>query len=167
MIRRRSLVAVALLLPGSLSLVRCGSSVTPAAPVPVPTLAPTPTPTPAPPLSVIPPCALPASKPDTTSCGGPQRLGADVNAAVDRVITVRPDLFDFSGPNGSPKVKNVLAFEAAVVAALGEAGLCGDVGPEGEIGVKQANTWSEQWNIWASNNDVRRKYLYGCSPAIF
>jgi hypothetical protein len=54
--------------------------------------------------------------------------------------------------NGGPKIKNDDAYMTAVVAALGEAGLCGRIDPEGEIGVKLTNGWSEQWSIRTSGN---------------
>jgi hypothetical protein len=160
---------------GSFVLAACGGSSSPAQPVPVPTVAPTPVPTPTPkPLSVIPPCPLPAVNPTSLTCPDPttnrgaSRLAADVNAAIDRTIAVRPDLFDLDDwSDGGPKIKDYNAYNTAVVAALGEAGLCGHVDAEGEIGVKATNDWGEQWSIWMSKDYPRRKYLYGCTPALF
>ena len=164
-----------ILIFSSLAFAGCGGGSSPAQPAPLPTPTPAPAPTPTPkPLSVIPSCALAASRPTNPSCPsvttskGASRLAAEVNAAIDRVILVRPDLFDLQDmSDGGPKIKDYNAYNAAVVAALGEAGLCGQVDAEGEIGVKLTNDWSEQWSIWMSKDYPRRKYLYGCTPALF
>ncbi len=160
----------------SLLLAGCGGS-SPAQPVPPPTASPTPAPTPVPkPLTVIPPCALPASNPGPSAeCEKPsQKLGAVVNAAIDRAITQRPDLFNLDDVNGGPRILNLDAYMTAVVAALGEAGLCGKIDAEGEIGVKTSNSFNEQWIIasragWnpPTGNWVQRKYVGACWPSTF
>jgi hypothetical protein len=157
-------------------LAACGNS-TPAQPAPVPTPTPTPAPTPPPKaLSVIPPCPLPASMPgETASCTTPQRrLEQAVNAAIDRALRDRPDLLNFSNVNGGPQVLNIDEYMIAVVAALVEAGLCGKVDAEGEIGVKTDNSFNEQWIIvsragWSVPTDhwVQRKYVGACAPSTF
>lgn len=155
--------------------VSCGSS-TPAQPAPVPTVAPAPAPTPVPrALSVIPTCALPSSTPAALECRKPNsKLGTDVNAAIDRAIMERPDLFDLNDVNGGPRILNVEAYITAVVSALGEGGVCARIEPEGEIAVKGDNGASEQWIIasrvgWGVPTDhwVQRKYLGTCYPATF
>ncbi len=158
-------------------LAACGGSSSPAQPAPVPTATPTPQPTPVPPaLSVIPPCPLPASNPGASaSCEKPQRrLADDVNAAIDRAITERPDLFDLDDVNGGPRILKLEAYYTAVVAALGEGGVCGRIDAEGEIGVKSENSFNEQWIIasragWGSPtaNWVQRKYVGACFPSTF
>jgi hypothetical protein len=159
-------------------LAACGGASSPAqpGPVPTPTPAPTPAPTPPPkPLSVIPPCSLPASNPANPACTKPeQRLNRAVNAAIDRAITERPDLFNLANVNGGPQVLNIDAYMTAVVAALGEAGVCGKLDAEGEIGVKTSNSFNEQWIIvsragWSTPTDhwVQRKYVGACSPSTF
>jgi hypothetical protein len=62
----------------------------------------------------------------------------------------------------------------AVVAGLGEAGLCGHIDPEGEISVKAGNSFSEHWIIasrvgWGVPTDhwVQRKYVGACEPSVF
>lgn len=158
-------------------IVSCGAS-PPAQPAAVPTAAPTatPAPTPAPsPLSVIPSCPLATSNPPSPSCTvPPSKLGVGVNAAIDRVLAERPELFDFNDVDGGPRILDLQAYMTAVVAALGQAGVCGRVDPEGEIGVKVENGFSEQWSIasragWnpPAGNWVRRKYVGACSPATF
>lgn len=155
----------------------CGGSSSPAQPAPVPTATPTPQPTPVPlALSVIPPCALPASNPGASaSCTKPpRRLGEAVNAAIDRAITERPDLLDLDDVNGGPRILKLEAYMTAVVAALGEAGVCGHIDAEGEIGVKTGNSFNEQWIIasrvgWGTptGNWVERKYVGACAPSMF
>ncbi len=156
-------------------LAACGGS-TPAQPAPVPTPTPTPAPTPPPKaLSVIPPCALPASNPPAPSCTKPQsRLESAVDAAIDRAQRERPELFNFNNVNGGPQVLNINDYMIAVVAALGEAGVCGKVDAEGEIGVKTDNGFNEQWIIvsragWSVPTDhwVQRKYVGACAPSTF
>jgi hypothetical protein len=151
------------------ALAACGGS-SPAQPAPVPTATPAPQPTPTPqPLSVIPSCRVPASNAgETAACDKrTSRLGDAVNAALERVLSERPDLFDFNDVNGGPKILKYDAYMTAVVAAIGETGLCGRIDPEGEIGIKQDNTHSEQWILWSSSSYVRRKYVLACSPATF
>jgi hypothetical protein len=158
-------------------LAACGGSSSPAQPAPVPTPTPVPPPTPPPlALSVIPPCKLPASNPGASaSCTKPQRrLSAEVNAAIDRAITERPDLFDLNDVNGGPRILNYDAYMTAVVAAIGQGGLCGKVDAEGEIGIKEDNSFNEQWIIasragWnpPSKNWVQRKYVGACAPSTF
>jgi hypothetical protein len=158
-------------------LVACGGSSTPAQPAPVPTPTPVPSSTPPPlALSVIPPCTLPSSNPGASaSCTKPQRRLADaVNAAIDRAITERPDLFDLNDVNGGPRILNYDAYMTAVVAAIGQGGLCGKVDAEGEIGIKEDNSFNEQWIIasragWnpPSSNWVQRKYVGACAPSTF
>jgi len=156
----------------------CGGSSSPAQGTPAPTPVATPTPAPTPPpkaLSVIPACALPASRPSSPDCQKPAaRIGGGVDAAIDRAMAVRPELFDFKDVNGGPRILDYDAYMTAVVAALGEAGFCGKVDAEGEIGVKTSNSFNEQWIIasragWnpPSGNWVIRKYVGSCSPATF
>ena len=161
-------------------LTACGgsSSSSPAQPAPVPAATPTPQPTPTPlALSQISPCSLPKSNPGTNaSCTKPtQQLKAAVDAAIDRTMAVRPELFDFHDVDGGPRILDYKAYMTAVVAALGEQpGVCGNVDAEGEIGVKKANSYSEQWIIASKagykppvGNWVQRKYVGACSPATF
>jgi hypothetical protein len=177
MLRRSSLAGLALVL-GPFALARCGGA-SPAQPAPAPTVALTPTPAPTPPpqpLSVIPPCPLPASNPGLSAdCGAPKSvLANDVNAAIDRVLTERPDLFNLNDVDGGPRILDYDRYMTAVVAAINLGGLCGKIDPEGEISIKQTNAFSEHfivatkagWNPPAGNW-VRRKYVGACKPAMF
>ncbi len=87
---------------------------------------------------------------------------------------MRPDLFDFTNINGGPRIVDAPAYMTAVVAALGEAGYCARIDPEGEIGVKKTNSFNEQWIIasrmgWGTPTDhwVMRKYKGACAPSMF
>lgn len=173
----RSLAAAAaVLLP--LFSIGCGGS-SPAQPAPAPTVAPTPTPAPTPPpqpLSVIPPCPLPPSNPGLSAdCTAPKSvLTNDVNAAIDRVLAERPDLFNLNDVDGGPRILNLDAYMTAVVSAIGQTGLCGHIDPEGEISVKQTNAFTEHWIIASkagynppAGNWVKRKYVGACKPAMF
>jgi hypothetical protein len=160
------------------TLVQCGGSSS------SPTSSPTPagavaTPTPAPaaakPLSKIPACKIAPSSPASIECDKPNsRLSTTVNGAIDRALLERPELFDLENVNGGPQVKDVDAYMTAVVAAIGEAGACARIEPEGEIAVKGDATASEQWIIvsrvgWGVPTDhwLQRKYVGTCYPATF
>jgi len=175
---RNSVPAGLGLVLSSVVLASCGGSSSPAQQTPVAVATPTPTPVPTPPpkaLSVIPACTLPASRPANPDCQKPTaRISGAVNAAIDRAMAARPELFDFKDLNGGPRILDYNAYMTAVVAAIGEAGLCGKVDAEGEIGVKTSNSFNEQWIIasragWnpPSGNWVIRKYVGSCSPATF
>jgi hypothetical protein len=160
----------------SLLAFSCGGSSSPAAPQTVATPTPPPPTPPPPPLSVIPPCVLPASNPGfSADCQQHNsQLQNDVYAAIDRVMAQRPELFNMNDVDGGPRILELDKYMVAVVAALGEAGLCGHVDPEGEIGVKMNNTFSEQWIIASKagynppvGNWVKRKYVGDCRPATF
>ena len=70
--------------------------------------------------------------------------GSSITSASARLrITARPDLFGLKDVNGGPRILNCDAYMTAVVAALGEAGQCGKVDAEGEIGVKTSNSFIE------------------------
>ncbi len=158
-------------------LVSCGgSSSQPTSPVVVaPSPTPVPTPTPLA-LSAIPPCQLPPSNPSSTSWCTTCRpnLGEAVNAAIDRVLIERPDLFNVDDVNGGPRILDYDRYMTAVVSALNQTGMCGRIDPEGEIGVKSSDSFSEQWLIasragWSppSGNWVWRKFRGRETPASF
>jgi hypothetical protein len=175
---RGRVLAVPVLVLGSFALARCGggsSPAQPAAPAPAATPAPAPTPTPQA-LSVIPPCPLAASNPGASAdCTAPRsQLQAQVNAAIDRVITERPDLFNLADVDGGPRILDYDKYITAVVAAVNLGGMCGRIDPEGEISVKQTNAFTEHFIIaskagWnpPQGNWVRRKYVGACRPAVF
>jgi hypothetical protein len=140
---------------------------------PSPTPAPTPTPLA---LSVIPPCQLPPSNPSSTDWCTTCRpnLAEAVNAAIDRVLIERPDLFNVDDVNGGPRILDYGRYMTAVVSALNQTGMCARIDPEGEIGVKSSGSFSEQWLVasragWdpPSGNWVWRKFRGRETPASF
>jgi hypothetical protein len=156
----------------------CGGS-SPAVPNPTPTVAPTPTPQPTPtPLALtqVKPCRLPpSSNPQSWEPNGcPRlkgnlagRLAPELNAALDRVLLERPDLFNFNDMNGgNPRVKDRQAYHVAVMSALSDLGVCGNIEKE-EIAIKNTNDFNEQWNIWTSSAYTWRRYETTCTPAWF
>jgi hypothetical protein len=150
---------------------------TPAAPnpTPPPTNPPNPGPTPAPTTPTPPPsggsCSL-AAMPDHGNCSkeSPVFL-AQVEAAIDQVIRESPGFFDLrdGGPCGNCyRVVNVPGYEAGVVRALHQRGLCAHSGEE--FGVKNTNSFNEQYDLLTSSLYIRRQagsYQVTCRPAAF
>ena len=90
------------------------------------------------------------------------------------MIAERPELLDLKDMNPGPRVLNIDAFMVAVVAALGEAGLCAHVDAEGEVAVKSDNSFNEQWIVvsrmgWSTPTEhwVLRKFAAACEPSAF
>ena len=128
---------------------------------------PTPAPTPAPsPAAFV--CPLPPSSNPSDTCPKLQpQLGAQVNAAVDAVLTKRPELFNFNDmAGGNPKVLDRQKYHEAVKAELEAQGVCTIIEKE-ELALKVTNAYNEQWNIWTSGAYVMRRYVTTCSPSWF
>jgi hypothetical protein len=97
----------------------------------------------------------------------PARLGAQVNAAIDKAQRDHPELFDFNEMNGpSPRVLDRTRYHQVVAENLVQGGVCTIIQKE-EIAVKTVNDFNEQWNIYTSAGFVRRKYVTTCSPSWF
>jgi hypothetical protein len=96
----------------------------------------------------------------------------EVDAAINRVVAKRPELFDLGdvrGPGGY-FVKNVDEYYRQVVQELGNARLCAMVDGGGEIAVKATNDYNDQYHIMISSGYVRRgdaSYRATCEPAWF
>lgn len=149
------------------ALAACGGGssqpATPSVPVATPTPAPTPAPSPA---AFV--CPLPPSTNLSPECPKltPQ-LGAQVNRAVDAVLTKRPELFNFNDMlGGNPKVLDREKYHEAVKAELEAQGVCTIIEKE-ELALKITNAYNEQWNIWTSGAYVMRRYVTTCSPSWF
>jgi hypothetical protein len=117
-------------------------------------------------------CALPPSV--EVSCGDPaSRFVDDVLAAIDQVENEKPELFDFAdrSPQGWPRVKDMLAYEGAVIAVLTGQGFCGQFGGGGEeIVLKRTNEFTEHFDVNYQDKYVRRGpgiYRGACYPAAF
>lgn len=173
-LRRLSAVFALALLAAS-----CGKG-TPAEPTPSPTPtpapAPTPTPVPAPtPVNARVACGFGAGSGDGLEHSCP-RSGANflaqVNSAINRVVTKSPQIFDLDNQRGDGGyfVKNVNQYYNQVVQELGNAGLCAVVDGGGEIAVKTNNKYNDQYHIMISSGHVRRgdaSYRATCTPAWF
>jgi hypothetical protein len=143
-------------------------------PVPTPTPAPEATPTPdpgsAPPSSSS--CSLPASSPSNPSCGfDAAQFAGQVDAAQTTATQKHPEYFDFNSkicPN-CYLVTNVSGYVTAVQKALAAQGLCAYYDGE-ELGVKDSNSFSEQYDILVADGHMRRlpgMYRGDCHPAVF
>jgi len=145
---------------------------------PTPTPSPTPTPTPTPPLGTGLACGLPA-RPD---CGGPEGppgiygccrnavsatrgdFRSQVNQAIDILMDEQPNIFR------GEEVLDRIAYVNGVARILEQRfRLCAKPGQPGdEVGVKNANDYNEQYDIYLSNARVRRDGLVAtCQPARF
>jgi hypothetical protein len=103
-------------------------------------------------------CGLPRGTGLGRSCpkAAPQFMDA-VNAAIDKAMEERPELF-----------RNLLAtggeYMDEVVENLRRAGYCALNDGE-EIAVKNSNDFSEQYDILSSGGHVLRAYMVTCYPA--
>jgi hypothetical protein len=147
---------------------------TPASPFPGPAPEPTPTPesNPAPPPTSGSGCGASPSSPSRPTCVmDPPLFLSNVDNAITRVTQKHPELFNFKDarcPN-CYYVKDVDAYVAQVQRELAKQGLCSFSDGE-EIGVKQSNNRSDQYDIILASNHIRRgdgSYRGNCYPAIF
>jgi hypothetical protein len=98
-------------------------------------------------------------------------LQVQVNAAIDKLVTERPDIFntkDEASPGGY-RVLKVDEYYAGVVRNLQATGLCAEYDLQ-YIQVKSSNDYSEAYAILVSSGHVRRgdgAYRQTCRPAIF
>jgi hypothetical protein len=146
------------------------------APTPKPTPTPTPTATPTPSPTAAPPsvsgCSLPASSPSSPVCGfDAAQLSGVVDGAVTTATQAHPEYFDLNDKvcDNCYLVKNVNGYVAEVQKALVAKGVCSYWDGE-ELGVKNTNSFSEQYDILLSDNHIRRlpgSYRGDCRPAIF
>jgi hypothetical protein len=147
------------------------------APTPKPTPTPAPTPTPSTPAPTPPPsgggsCSLPASNPANPSCRfDDAQLYGTVDKALTAVTQSRPDLFDLNNKvcDNCYYVKNHMAYAAAVQQELARRGVCTVYDGE-ELGAKNSNAFSEQYDIHLASGHMRRgygSYRGNCVPAIF
>jgi hypothetical protein len=94
-----------------------------------------------------------------------------VEAAINRVVARRPDLFDFDDQRGAGGflVKDGDAYHHEVLVELRAAGYCA-VKDHNEIGVKISNDLNDQFHIMLSSGHIRRgesSYRSTCRPAWF
>lgn len=117
-------------------------------------------------------CSLPPSDPDSPVCTADagHLLGA-VEAAIKAVVQKRPALFDVTDSRceGCYRVLDVRAYYSAVQAELASRGIC-TLSDTEELGAKDSNVSSEQFDILLSTGHIRRapgSYRGICYPAIF
>jgi hypothetical protein len=129
----------------------------------------TPPPTP-PPAAALGCSAGPGTFNDNCSRLSPAFL-ADVDAAINRVVARRPDLFnldDARGPGGY-YVKDSDTYYHEVLVELRQAGFCA-VADGGEVAVKVDNSMNDEYHIMISSGYIRRgeaSYRSTCRPAWF
>jgi hypothetical protein len=167
---RPSVLAVALLLAG------CGTH-TPATPAVEPTPAAIPTPVPAPtPATPRVACGVGPGTGDGLEEHCPRispSFLSEVDAAVNRVVDLHPELFDLSTRAGSGGyfVRDIDGFYEQVVDEIAKGSrLCATVDADLEIAVKRDNASSEQYKLMWSSGYLRRgesSYRATCSPAWF
>jgi hypothetical protein len=165
-------------LAAALAGLACGGGPLPVAPTPPADAAPPPPASPPPQRgeeASAQSCPIGKGVP-TASCSKSQaRLLEAVDAAIDRLVRERPELFDPGAEAGEGtrqyRVLDREAYLDGVIANLRAAGLCAQRGLDLQrLQVKNANDFSEDWNVWSSNGFIRRgggAYLQTCTPAVF
>ncbi len=141
-------------------------------PSPSPSPSPTPTPTPSPTPTPAASCALPPSNPSNPYCtDDAAELFTQVDTAITQTIQSHPEYFNLNDKvcDNCFRVVNVGGYIGEVLSRLAGMGLCA-IGDAEEIGVKESNAYSEQYDILTSANYTRRgmgSYRGVCRPAIF
>lgn len=117
-------------------------------------------------------CSLPPSK--EIACGreADGRFHGDVEAGISQLLKSRPELFDLADVNPGtdwPRVKDMSAYHAALVAHLAGKGYCAFFDGE-EIQVKRTNDFTEHYDVNYSDKYIRTGsgiYRGSCYPAAF
>ena len=169
---------VAALAVSALLGLSCGGE-TPAGQIDMRTPPPSPTPT-LPPTNWSSVCSLGPGNPNADCDQTSPRLLEQVEAAMNRLVASRPDIFDLSNEyspgTGAYKVVNQSAYMNGLVAELQRAGLCAEVdvfAPNGSmdvIFVKDSNDSSEEFDVLLGSGHMRRgsgSYVSTCTPAFF
>lgn len=153
-----------------------GGGHSPAAPVPVaaPTAAPTPPPPPPIPGYSSVCAAVGYGKADVTCDGGePTVFLADVEDAIDTLISTRPEIFDLRTPavDGGIRIRDRDAYYQGVSDILATKGLCAAPSFGGvTLLVKRTNEFSETFVILSPRDSVRKGpsvFAAHCTPAEF
>ena len=133
---------------------------------------PTPTPTPSTPTGPgASSCPLGKGTVNTRCDRTTPTFLAEVDAAIDQLVTEKPEIFDtrdLAGPR-EYKVKDTDAYYKGVAAVLRTKGFCADYDLV-ELQVKNSNDFNDQYDIMISQGYVRRgagSYRNTCSPAAF
>lgn len=95
-----------------------------------------------------------------------QKFQAQVRAAQERVAVLRPDLF--TSPGHVSEANNKPYAEAVAKILREEFGLCATQGhPAEEVGVKDSNSFSEQYDLISGAGIVHLFQAVTCRPARF
>ncbi|HWW92680.1 MAG TPA: hypothetical protein VN375_04880 [Vicinamibacteria bacterium] len=140
------------------------------APAPAPTPAPGPTPTPNP-APVSGSCQLPRSPGTNTCVSTSASFMSDVQSAIDQLVKQQPDIFNLNDKKCDNCYRVLYAdrFGQGMVSILGQRGLCA-IYDGAELGVKNTNTFDDQYAIVSSAGYLRRgdgTYVSTCRPSWF
>jgi hypothetical protein len=160
----------------ALALASCGggsSPVTPVSPTPVPD--PTPSPVGGGESASANTCPIGKGDPDASCAKASPQLLAAVEAAIDRLVREKPQLFNLLEEAGEDTGQyRVLAADEyldGLIASLRAAGLCAERTLDRErLVVKSTNAFSEEWDVLSSSGFVRRgsyAYRQTCTPSVF
>lgn len=167
LIRRRSAVALAITFA-----VSCGGSSTPTTSTTPPvTSAPAPAPTPTP----VQGCSAGMGSTRFTCQGDLAGLLPRLNAAIDKLIADRPQLFNLTddpGGDRSYRILDVDAYYEGIIANLEAAGLCAqrDYADKDRIAIKEDASYSEAYYVVGRQTRILRgpqSYALTCTPANF
>ncbi|HXK10532.1 MAG TPA: hypothetical protein VMT70_12860 [Vicinamibacteria bacterium] len=112
----------------------------------------------------------------TAACGRQSpKLLPDVEAAIDRLVKEKPQLFDLQeeagAGTGQYRVLDAEGYADGLIADLRAAGLCAERTLDLQrLAVKDSNSFSEEWDLLSSSGFIRRTanaYRSTCDPASF
>jgi hypothetical protein len=120
-------------------------------------------------------CPIGKGDPAATCGKGSPQLTAAVEAAIDRLVRERPELFDKQEEagegTGQYRVLDGETYLDGVIANLRAAGLCAERTLDLErVLVKSTNDFSEEWDVLTASRFIRRgsySYRQTCEPAVF
>jgi len=141
---------------------------------PVPGTSPTPnpgTPPPPPPPPSGGSCTLGGGDPNHSCSRTSNAFLADVDTAIDRVVDSKPHLFDMNNRKCPTcyRIEDHDGYIAAVETEMRRMGYCVHYDGE-ELGVKNTNSFNDQYDISTSRGFIRRgdgSYRSTCRPAWF
>ena len=140
---------------------------------PTPTPAPSnPTPTPSSPPPTGGSCSLPKSNnPDAPCSMQSQSFLSAVDKAITQLTQQQPSIFDMNNKTceNCYYVRDENAFVSGVIKNLNAAGYCAVYDGE-ELGVKNSNSFNDQYDILVSSGYIRRgagSYRSTCNPSWF
>jgi hypothetical protein len=159
----------------------CGGGTSPSTATPPTTVAPTPTPTPAPGSGTgfhDTTCSLGRGEPEASCRVRFSQLANDVEAAQERLVQQRPQIFDlndqYPAGRGADRILDREAYLEGLVANLRAAGSCAERDPDDAaqqtIRVKNTNDFSEDFDVILSTGHMRLgrgAYAQTCTPAAF